>query len=66
MRDARRYLDKYKRVDAAIDAFYSDPSGGSAARAAAASTSKITQLFDQYKGACFCLRVWMGGLQFAM
>ncbi|KAK0457016.1 defective in Cullin neddylation protein 1 [Desarmillaria tabescens] len=49
-KDAKRYLDKYKRLDAAVDAYYNDPvsrrSGGSVT---AASTSKLNALFDKYK-----------------
>ena len=55
MKDAQRFLAKYKRVDVAVDAYYSDPQAfASTARAKepAASTSKITELFEQYKGAC--------------
>ncbi|PCH43160.1 DUF298-domain-containing protein [Wolfiporia cocos MD-104 SS10] len=44
-RDARRYLERHKRLDAAIDAFYNDPG---AARSGA-STTKLNALFDQYK-----------------
>lgn len=51
-KDAKRYLDKYKRLDAALDAYFNDPvsrrGGGSAT---AASTSKLNALFDKYKGA---------------
>ncbi|KAL1943222.1 hypothetical protein VTO73DRAFT_4297 [Trametes versicolor] len=45
-KDARRYLTKYKRLDQALDAFYSDPSAGARATA---STSKLAALFDKYK-----------------
>ncbi|KAK0237260.1 hypothetical protein EDD85DRAFT_790938 [Armillaria nabsnona] len=49
-KDAKRYLDKYKRLDAALDAYFNDPvsrrGGGSAT---AASTSKLNALFDKYK-----------------
>ncbi|PBK85653.1 hypothetical protein ARMGADRAFT_1036103 [Armillaria gallica] len=49
-KDAKRYLDKYKRLDAALDAYFNDPvsrrGGGSAT---AASTSKLNTLFDKYK-----------------
>lgn len=51
-KDAKRMLEKYKRLDAAVDAYYSggfQPS--SPARTAGASTSKITELFEKYKGA---------------
>jgi DCN1-like protein 1/2 len=55
VKDAKRFIDKYKRVDVAMDAFYNDP----AAMVAAAkhqgggggpSTSKLNTLFDRYKG----------------
>lgn len=49
-KDARRYLTKYKRLDQALDAFYSDPSAGARATA---STSKLAALFDKYKGASY-------------
>lgn len=50
---AKRYLDKYKRVDIAVDAYYSE--GAAAASLARPrnepSSSKLGQLFDRYKGA---------------
>ena len=49
-RDAKRYLEKYKRLDVAIDAYYTNPNGFPAERSGV-STTKINQLFDQYKGA---------------
>ncbi|GBE86953.1 Defective in cullin neddylation protein [Sparassis crispa] len=49
-RDAKRFLEKHKRLDIAIDSYYTDPSGGSTAQAVPpASTSKLNQLFDKYK-----------------
>lgn len=56
MRDARRFLDKYKRVDAAMDAYYNDPSAlnnsiSISKRTNEPSTSKLNSLFDKYKGA---------------
>ncbi|CAL1698208.1 unnamed protein product [Somion occarium] len=47
-RDAKRFLDKYKRVDIAIDAFYNEPVA-LPTRAPAPSTSKLSTLFDKYK-----------------
>ncbi|THH19153.1 hypothetical protein EW146_g1937 [Bondarzewia mesenterica] len=50
---AKHYLDKYKRVDIAVDAYYNE--GPSAAmlsargRDGAPSTSKLASLFDKYK-----------------
>ena len=73
MRDARRFLDKYKRVDAAMDAYYNDPSAlnnsiSISKRTNEPSTSKLNSLFDKYKGAfpppChnrhvpLCLVIW--------
>ncbi|KAK7688773.1 hypothetical protein QCA50_008312 [Cerrena zonata] len=46
--DAKRFLDKYKRVDIAIDAFYNEPVTRPSAPPAA-STSKLNALFDKYK-----------------
>ena len=54
MRDARKYLDKYKRIDLAVDAFYNDPHAAAAAPRAQASSSKLGALFDKYKGASAC------------
>lgn len=50
-KDAKRMLERHKRLDAAVDAFYSGPTPASPARSAGPSTSKITTLFDKYKGA---------------
>lgn len=57
MKDAKKFLDKYKRVDVAIDAYYGDPAAlastakhSAAAAAGGASTSKLNALFDKYKG----------------
>ncbi|KAJ3733164.1 defective in Cullin neddylation protein 1 [Lentinula guzmanii] len=51
-KDARKFLDKYKRLDAAVDAYYSN-SGAFAAstkpQGNAPSTSKLNALFDSYK-----------------
>ncbi|KAJ7703954.1 defective in Cullin neddylation protein 1 [Mycena rosella] len=53
VKDAKKFLDKYKRVDVAVDAYYGDPAALAAVpappRAAAASTSKLNALFDKYK-----------------
>ncbi|KAG6910367.1 hypothetical protein DXG01_011082 [Tephrocybe rancida] len=54
-RDARKFLEKYKRVDVAMDAYYNNPSEFStlsrpqAATPAAPSSSKLTTLFNKYK-----------------
>ncbi|KAJ7123697.1 Cullin binding-domain-containing protein [Mycena epipterygia] len=54
VKDAKKFLDKYKRVDVAIDAYYGDPAAlaSTPTRApapAAASSSKLNTLFDKYK-----------------
>jgi hypothetical protein len=50
-KDARRYIEKYKRLDAAVDAYYNDPRPApTPSRGAGPSTTKITQLFEKYKG----------------
>ncbi|KAF8214675.1 Cullin binding-domain-containing protein [Mycena galopus ATCC 62051] len=53
VKDAKKFLEKYKRVDVAVDAYYGDPNAlaTTAARSAvpAASTSKLNTLFDKYK-----------------
>ncbi|KAF9228142.1 DUF298-domain-containing protein [Gyrodon lividus] len=46
-KEAKRYLDKHKRLDVAIDAFFQD--GGNRRPESSASTSKLTALFDKYK-----------------
>ncbi|GJE88982.1 defective in Cullin neddylation protein 1 [Phanerochaete sordida] len=47
-RDARKYIEKYKGTEPALNAFYNDMSTRSTA---APSSSKLGQLFDQYKDA---------------
>ncbi|KAG8215191.1 Cullin binding-domain-containing protein [Butyriboletus roseoflavus] len=47
LKEARRYLDKHKRLDAAIDAFFQE--SGSRRTDSGASTSKLTTLFEKYK-----------------
>ena len=53
-RDAKRFLERYKRVDMAIDAYYNDPAAMAAAKRHESSgvslTSRLTTLFEQYKG----------------
>ncbi|KAJ7607551.1 defective in Cullin neddylation protein 1 [Roridomyces roridus] len=55
VKEAKKYLEKYKRVDIAVDAYYGDPSAIASATpqrtpaAPAASTSKLNALFDKYK-----------------
>jgi hypothetical protein len=51
-------MEKYKQLDVAVDAYYNDPRPAQpAGRAAGPSTTKITQLFEKYKGAPRPLRV---------
>ena len=57
VKDAKKYLDKYKRPDIAIDAFYSDGGVGFASSSTfarkgdtASMVLKLNQLFDKYKG----------------
>ncbi|KIK13347.1 hypothetical protein PISMIDRAFT_688752 [Pisolithus microcarpus 441] len=46
-REARRYLEKYKLLEPAIDAYFSE--GGSRRSGANLSTGSINTLFDRYK-----------------
>ncbi|KIY48533.1 DUF298-domain-containing protein [Fistulina hepatica ATCC 64428] len=53
VRDAKKLLDKYRSVEAAIDVYYSNPpalSNSSPRRPPAPSTSKLNNLYDKYKG----------------
>jgi hypothetical protein len=55
VKDAKKFLDRHKRVDAAIDAYYNDPSAIAATarrqtESSMPSTSKLNALFDKYKG----------------
>jgi len=55
VKDAKKFLEKYKRVDIAVDAYYNDPpvSAPSAryqqSNSSTPSTSKLNALFDKYK-----------------
>lgn len=50
-KEARRYLEKHnRRVDLAIDAYYNEPTQSRAVISSAPSTSKLSSLFDKYKG----------------
>ncbi|KAJ6554361.1 defective in Cullin neddylation protein 1 [Mycena capillaripes] len=53
VKDAKKFLEKYKRVDVAIDAYYGDPAAIAStpprAAPAAASSSKLNAVFDKYK-----------------
>ncbi|KAK7448478.1 Scaffold-type E3 ligase [Stygiomarasmius scandens] len=51
-KEAKRFLEKYKKLEVAVDAFYNDPSAMAAATRRnneGPSTSKLSQLFDKYK-----------------
>ena len=52
-KDAKKFLDRYKRLDLAVDAFFDDPNAMASVRrqpdAPAPSTSKLNTLFDKYK-----------------
>jgi len=48
--DARRYLEKYKRLDQAVDMYYTNPPPAPT-KSAGPSTTKITQIFERYKAA---------------
>jgi hypothetical protein len=50
-KDAKKYIEKYKRLEVAIDAFYNEPM--QSRQTNAPSTSKLNQLFDTYKGEGF-------------
>ena len=50
-KDAKRFLEQYgRRLDHAIDAFYNQPPTGRR-EPAGPSTTKLNQLFENYKGA---------------
>jgi DCN1-like protein 1/2 len=55
VKDARRFLDKHKRVDIAMDAFYNDAAAMASAvknqTESSPSTSKLNALFNTYKDA---------------
>ncbi|KAL5478987.1 DCN1 [Sanghuangporus weigelae] len=52
-KDARKFLEKYKRLDSAIDNYYNDPSqfggGGGSKRAEADRSARLSAIFDKYK-----------------
>lgn len=59
VKDAKKFLEKYKRVDLAIDMYYNDPNALAATakqKQSEPSTSKLTSLFDKYKGALFLVQ----------
>ncbi len=52
--EAKKFLEKHKRLDVAVDAYFHESAGrrqsGGASSTPAASTSKLAALFDKYKG----------------
>lgn len=54
MKDAKKYLEKFKRADIAIDAFYDGSIASSSTPPRRVDTASMTQrlnsLFDKYKG----------------
>ncbi|KAL5525275.1 DCN1 [Sanghuangporus sanghuang] len=52
-KDARKFLEKYKRLDSAIDNYYNDPNqfggGGGSKRAEADRSARLSAIFDKYK-----------------
>jgi hypothetical protein len=57
VKEAKRFLEKHsKKLDVAIDAYYNDPAAMAAAarrhESSGPSTSKLSALFDKYKGPC--------------
>ncbi|KAG9308713.1 Cullin binding-domain-containing protein [Chiua virens] len=62
LKDAKRYLDKHKRLDVAIDTYFND--SGSRRNDSSASTSKLTSLFEKYKDADADIISTQGTLQF--
>ncbi|KZV91875.1 hypothetical protein EXIGLDRAFT_86715 [Exidia glandulosa HHB12029] len=52
LKEAQTTLNKHNyKLDAALDAYFNDLDDPPAAAPAAANRSKLTQLFDSYKGA---------------
>ncbi|KAJ3881426.1 defective in Cullin neddylation protein 1, partial [Lentinula edodes] len=51
-KDAKKFLEKHKRLDAAVDAYYSNPNSFATStkpQTSAPSTSKLNASFDEYK-----------------
>ena len=59
VRDAKKYLDKHKRIENAIDAFYNEGGESSSLRATPSSADpakinqRLNQMYDTYKGMFF-------------
>lgn len=51
-KDARKFLEKYKRLDAAIDSYYNDPDefAGSSKKSDTDRIARLNAIFDKYKG----------------
>lgn len=50
VKDARKFLDKYKRLEIAVDAYFNGPPAAATPTSSSApSTAKLNTLFDQYK-----------------
>jgi DCN1-like protein 1/2 len=53
-KDAKKFLDKYKRVDLAVDAYYTDPNqfgpSSTSRKSDSERISRLNALFDKYKG----------------
>ena len=52
-RVARKFLEKYKRIDTAIDSYYNNPNqfgGVSSRNSDSERATKLTALFEKYKG----------------
>lgn len=56
VKDAKRYLEKHKRIENAIDAYYNEGGGSSSSRTTpsgsdpATITQRLNQMYDTYKG----------------
>ncbi len=56
-KEAKKFLEKHKRLDVAVDAYFHESAGRrQSGGASSASSSKLTALFDKYKGA---ILVWI-------
>ena len=52
-RVARKFLEKYKRIDTAIDSYYNNPNqfgGVSSRNSDSERATKLSALFEKYKG----------------
>ena len=63
VKDAKRYLEKHKRIENAIDAYYNEGGESSSSRVTpggadpATITKRLDQLYDLYKGSFFLISV---------